>query len=245
MREKETAGRALPGRGNLVFWALCLAVVVGEAGGLWWFRSRASRDLVSTYPQVLRWLPPGDPLVWREVPVSAAQVTGLSFDRGRHFRLSGAEGGDLDVLYLDFDAGHQAYAYDLLSHPPQYCLGMVGWEVIEVHPDRVFTVAGEPVRIQSLTARSPTGEVSHVFKGIWIHSRFGFNGQFSRQSRVRLALQPMPPPPACIFVAGVSGVADAATAWESFRRQGLEGFRLIPSRLRQSRTVGVEPRGIN
>jgi hypothetical protein len=122
---------------------------------------------------------------------------------------------------------------------------MVGWEVIEVHPDRVFTVAGEPVRIQSLTARSPSGEVSHVFKGIWIHSRFGFNGQFSRQSRVRLALQPMPPPPACIFVAGVSGVADAATAWESFRRQGLEGFRLIPSRLHQSRTVRVEPRGMN
>ncbi|RFC48167.1 MAG: hypothetical protein DVB23_000728 [Verrucomicrobia bacterium] len=235
--------RKATGLGHWAVWGLCLAVVIGEAGGLWWFQSRASRDLLATYPQVLRWLPPGDPLAWREVPVSAAQVTGLSFDRGRHYRVSGAGGLSLDVLYLDFDAGHEAYAYDLLSHPPQYCLGMVGWNVIEVHPDRVVQVAGEPVRVQSLTAQSPSGEVSHVFKSIWIHSRFGFNGQFSRQARVRLALQPMPPPPACIFVAGVSGAKDEAQAWESFVHQGLDGFRQIPSRLNSERTMRVEHGG--
>jgi len=221
-------------------WLLCVVLVGGELGTGWWFRSRASRDLVATYPEVLRWLPPGDPLAWRELPVSPAQVAGLRFDRGRHYRVIGQDGVSLDVLYLDFDAGHQSYAYDLLSHPPQYCLGMAGWNVIEVHPDRIVTVSGEPVRVQSLTARSPQGDVSHVFKGIWIHSRFGFNGQLSREARVRLALQPMPPPPACIFVTGVAGAADVDEAWECFVRQGLDGFRQIPSRLNPERKARVD-----
>ncbi len=221
-------------------WLLCLAVVAGEVGGGWWFRSRASQNLQTTYPEVLRWLPPGDPLAWRELPVLPGQVTGLSFDRGRRYQVSGEDGVSLDVLYLDFDAGHEAYAYDLLSHPPQYCLGMAGWQVIEVQPDRVVSVSGEPLRVQSLTARSPEGDISHVFKGIWIHSRFGFNGNLSRGARVRLALQPMPPPPSCIFVIGVAGAGNASEAWERFVRQGLDGFRRMPSRVNETRAARVD-----
>jgi hypothetical protein len=210
-------------------WILCALVVAGEAGGHVWFTARAGADLGTTYPSVLRWLPPGDRLVWRELPIDPAQVHGMTFDRGRRFQVSGEAGGDLDVLYLDFDAGHTSYHYDLLSHPPQYCMGMAGWEVVTVHPDRVVTAAGEPLRVQSLVVRSPDGTTAHVFKGIWIHSRFGFNGQISRQARIRLALQPLPAPPACIFVASVTGVADEAAAWDCFLRRGLDGFRQIPS----------------
>ena len=215
--------------GGLVPWLLCALVVAGEAGGQAWFASRAGADLQATYPSVLRWLPPGDALAWRELPIQPAQVVGLKFDRGRHFQVRQDDGGSIDVLYLDFDAGHAAYHYDLLSHPPQYCMGMAGWEILMVHPDRVVATAAEPMRIQSLVVRSPAGVVAHIFKGIWIHSRFGFNGQMTRQARVHLALQPLPAPPACLFIASVIGVADEKAAWERFTREGLEGFRQIPA----------------
>jgi len=215
--------------GGLAAWVLCALVVAGEAGGQWWFTSRATVDLRVTYPEVLRWLPPGNALAWRELPIAPAQVIGLQYDRGRRYQMLEAGGPSLDVLYLDFAAGHSGYHYDLLSHPPQYCLGMAGWEVLAVHPDRVILAAGEPVRVQSLMVRSPAGMISHVFKGIWIHSEFGFNGQMTREARVRLALKPLPAPPACIFIAGVTGVADEMAAWNCFLQQGIEGFRQIPS----------------
>lgn len=216
-------------------WILCAALVTGEASVRAWSEVRSGRELTEVYPSVLRWLPAGDPLAWSEVPVNPAQVVGLRYDRGRQFQMRNESGASVDVLYLDFDAGHADYHYDLLSHPPQYCMGMAGWQVLEVFPDRVVSAAGEPVRVQSLEVRSPEGKVAHVFKAIWIHSAFGFNGQLTRSARVRLALQPLPAPPACIFVAAVSGVADNSAAWEYFNRQGLEGFRQMPSRLiRQS-----------
>ena len=217
------------GFGGTVSWLLCAVLVAGEAGGHWWFTSRAAVDLREVYPQVLRWLPPGNPLAWSELPVDPRQVVGLKFDRGRHYQVREDGGVSLDVLYLDFDAGHSGYHYDLLSHPPQYCLGMAGWQVLQIHPDRMVSAAGEPVRVQSLVVKSPGGVVSHVFKGIWIHSEFGFNGQMTRESRIRLALQPLPAPPACIFIAGITGVANEKAAWDRFLLQGVEGFRQIPS----------------
>jgi hypothetical protein len=224
-------------RASLTGWILCALLVIGEAGGQAWFAARAGTDLVKAYPSVLRWTPPGDRLLWRELPIDPAQVEGLTFDRGRRFQVREAAGGDLDVLYLDFEAGHSSYHYDLLSHPPQYCMGMAGWDILSLHPDRVVRVAGEPLRIQSLEVRSPAGLVAHVYKGIWIHSRFGFNGQISRQARLRLALQPMPAPPACIFVAAVTGVADEKAAWECFSRRGLDGFRQIPASLSNNSAI--------
>jgi hypothetical protein len=211
-------------------WALCVLLVAAEASAGIWFRQRARGDVSETYPDVLRWIPSGDRLAWRELPVHPSQVVGLNFDRGRRFRVetdSGATSGTMEILYLDFDGGHSQYHYDLLSHPPQYCLGMAGWEVLRVHPDRTISVDGEPMRIQSLAVRSPSGTVSHVFKGIWIHSRFGFNGTFTREARVRLALNPMPAPPACIFIVAVSGVEDDAAAYDAFLGQGVAGFRRI------------------
>jgi len=41
---------------------------------------------------VLRWLPTGDALAWRELPIEPGQVVGLQFDRGRHYQMRDESG---------------------------------------------------------------------------------------------------------------------------------------------------------
>jgi len=220
---------AIGARWTWAVWGLCAVLVGAEVVAGVWYGRRVEGDIETAYPDVLRWGPSGDRLAWRELPVHPSQVVGLNFDRGRRYRVETEAGGTgtMEILYLDFDGGHAQYHYDLLSHPPQYCLGMAGWEVLRVHPDHTISVDGEPMRVQSLKVRSPGGSVAHVFKGIWIHSRFGFNGEFTREARVRLALNPLPAPPACIFIASVSGIEDETEAHDAFLAQGVAGFRRI------------------
>ena len=191
-----------------------------------WRRSVAqgSDDYRTTVDFLPEW--PNDRLVQvHDLEVEEDQVAGLAYHRASRRRVIHKNGLNMEVLYLEYEAGNPRYFEDLFYHPPERCMAAEG--KVTASRLRRITVAETEVEIRCVTFREATSQrLLHVYKAVWLHRDFPVRmGADMHWRKVQSAMAFKPCPPARMLMAAVLGAQDETAAWELFHDVALSELR--------------------
>ena len=93
----------------------------------------------------------------------------LQYDYGKRTKIVLADGSSADVIYFGYEQDSAAASLCSRNHPPDYCMGYSGIELINSHPEITFPYDGQSLSFRHYSRQGPSQNNGssdlHVFWG--------------------------------------------------------------------------------